>query len=76
VRRTLWFFGLILALAITPATAQAPELTVDQIPCQPIVYGTEAHSTAVLACVDEQDGVTLRLHQLGDAVWLEVTPTD
>lgn len=62
-----------LVLTNSPALAAAPTLTVAQIPCEPIDYGdATAHSTAVLACVDEQDGVTLRLHDNGISQWLEV----
>lgn len=69
---------LVLAVAMaamvaSPAAAQAPVLTVAQIPCEPIDYGdATAHSTAVLACVDAQDGLELRLHDDGRSAWLEV----
>jgi hypothetical protein len=65
--------AITLAL-VSPAIAQAPSLTVDQIDCSPIEYPPDApaHSTAVLSCVDDTDGIELRLHQLGDVVWLEV----
>ena len=74
-RLLLAAIGAGLVLTSSPALAAAPTLTVAQIGCEPIDYaGAEAHSTAVLACVDEQDGITLRLHDNGISQWLEVEP--
>jgi hypothetical protein len=76
VRRLVLAIAAAGALAgATPALAQSPTLTVAQIPCETIDYdGATAHSTAVLSCVDEQDGIELRLHDDGISRWLEVAP--
>lgn len=65
--------GAAVVMTSSPALASSPTLTVSQIPCEAIDYGdATAHSSAVLACVDAQDGVTLRLHDDGVSQWLEV----